>query len=186
VTDTTVNGSKKTKKADRWSAGVIPYAEMGYWLPDYEPKDTDVLCAFRITPQPGVPPEEAGAAVAGESSTATWTVVWTDRLTRYDTYQAKCYRVDAVSGADNQYIAYIAYAIGLFEEGSIANMTSSIIGNVFGFGKQTVALSFIVARPSEEPGFRLERQEAHDRTIHYTLYPYAAGKPHGQRYNGQQ
>jgi hypothetical protein len=83
-------------------------------------------------------------------------------------------------------IAYIAYAIGLFEEGSIANMTSSIIGNVFGFGKQTVALSFIVARPSEEPGFRLERQEAHDRTIHYTLYPYAAGKPHGQRYNGQQ
>ncbi|HEX2297095.1 MAG TPA: hypothetical protein VHH34_01020, partial [Pseudonocardiaceae bacterium] len=29
---------------------------MGYWLPDYEPKDTDVLAAFRITPQPGVPP----------------------------------------------------------------------------------------------------------------------------------
>jgi ribulose-bisphosphate carboxylase small chain len=54
------------------------------------------------------------------------------------------------------------------------------------YGKQTVALSFIVARPSEEPGFRLERQEVHDRTIHYTLYPYAAGKPNGQRYNGQQ
>ncbi|MGH8919421.1 MAG: ribulose-bisphosphate carboxylase large subunit, partial [Actinomycetes bacterium] len=51
------------KKSDRWSAGVIPYAEMGYWEPDYQPKDTDVLCAFRITPQPGVPPEEAGAAV---------------------------------------------------------------------------------------------------------------------------
>ena len=58
--------------ADRWSAGVIPYAEMGYWQPDYVPKDTDILCAFRITPQEGVPPEEAGAAVAGESSTATW------------------------------------------------------------------------------------------------------------------
>jgi ribulose-bisphosphate carboxylase large chain len=60
-------------------------------------------------------------------------VVWTDRLTSYDTYQAKCYRVDAVSGAENQYIAYIAYHIDLFEEGSIANLTSSIIGNVFGF-----------------------------------------------------
>src|SRR6202008_4000577 len=28
---------------------------------------------------------------------------------------------------------YIAYDIDLFEEGSIANLTSSIIGNVFGF-----------------------------------------------------
>src|SRR5260370_38135973 len=81
---------------DRWAAGVIPYAEMGYWEPDYEPKPTDVLCAFRITPQPGVPPEEAGAAVAGESSTATWTVVGTDRLTDHEHYQAKCYRVAPV------------------------------------------------------------------------------------------
>ncbi|EMF57107.1 ribulose 1,5-bisphosphate carboxylase [Streptomyces bottropensis ATCC 25435] len=118
---------------ERWGAGVIPYAEMGYWQPDYEPKPTDILAAFRITPQPGVPPEEAGAAVAGESSTATWTVVWTDRLTAYDHYQAKCYRVDPVPGADDQYIAYIAYELDLFEEGSIANLTSSIIGNVFGF-----------------------------------------------------
>jgi len=123
---------------DRWAAGVIPYAEMGYWEPDYEPKPSDILCAFRITPQPGVPPEEAGAAVAGESSTATWTVVWTDRLTAHEHYQAKCYRVDPVPASagqqgEGQFIAYIAYDIDLFEEGSIANLTSSIIGNVFGF-----------------------------------------------------
>ncbi|NBH05474.1 form I ribulose bisphosphate carboxylase large subunit [Amycolatopsis sp. SID8362] len=117
----------------RWGAGVIPYAEMGYWQPDYEPKATDVLAAFRIAPQDGVPPEEAGAAVAGESSTATWTVVWTDRLTAYDRYQAKCYRVNAVPGRPGEYIAYVAYDLDLFEEGSIANLTSSIIGNVFGF-----------------------------------------------------
>ncbi len=129
--DGKANGSRK--KSDRWSAGVIPYAEMGYWMPDYQPKDTDTICAFRITPQPGVPPEEAAAAVAGESSTATWTVVWTDRLTNYETYQAKAFKVEQVPNAENQYIAYIAYAIDLFEEGSIANMTSSIIGNVFGF-----------------------------------------------------
>ncbi|MQY08245.1 form I ribulose bisphosphate carboxylase large subunit [Actinomadura macrotermitis] len=119
--------------AGRWSAGVIPYAEMGYWRPDYQPKDSDILAAFRITPQPGVPPEEAGAAVAGESSTATWTVVWTDRLTSYENYQAKCYRVEPVPGQEGQFIAYIAYDLDLFEEGSIANLTSSIIGNVFGF-----------------------------------------------------
>ncbi len=112
---------------------MIPYAKMGYWQPDYEPKPTDILAAFRITPQAGVDPVEAGAAVAGESSTATWTVVWTDRLSAYEHYQAKCYRVDPVPTAENQYIAYIAYDIDLFEEGSIANLTSSIIGNVFGF-----------------------------------------------------
>ncbi|MBE2241035.1 MAG: ribulose-bisphosphate carboxylase large subunit, partial [Caldilineaceae bacterium] len=116
----------------RWSAGVTPYAELGYWQPDYEPKETDILCAFRITPQEGVDPVEAAAAVAGESSTATWTVVWTDRLSAYEHYQAKCYRVDPVPGTD-QYIAYIAYDLDLFEEGSIANLTASIIGNVFGF-----------------------------------------------------
>ena len=119
--------------SERWNAGVIPYAEMGYWKPDYEPKDTDVLAAFRITPQPGVPPEEAGAAVAGESSTATWTVVWTDRLSAHETYQAKCYSVEPVPGQPEQFIARIAYDLDLFEEGSIANLTSSIIGNVFGF-----------------------------------------------------
>ncbi|MGD9531330.1 MAG: ribulose-bisphosphate carboxylase large subunit, partial [Pseudonocardia sp.] len=32
-----------------------------------------------------------------------------------------------------QWIAWIAYDLDLFEEGSIANLTSSIIGNVFGF-----------------------------------------------------
>jgi ribulose-bisphosphate carboxylase large chain len=118
---------------DRWTPGVTPYAEMGYWDADYEPKDTDVLAAFRVTPQEGVDPVEAAAAVAGESSTATWTVVWTDRLTSYEHYQAKAYRVDPVPGVPGQYIAYIAYDLDLFEEGSVANLTSSIIGNVFGF-----------------------------------------------------
>ena len=54
------------------------------------------LALFRITPQPGVDPVEAAAAVAGESSTATWTVVWTDLLTACERYRAKAYRVDPV------------------------------------------------------------------------------------------
>jgi ribulose 1,5-bisphosphate carboxylase large subunit-like protein len=60
---------------DRWSAGVLHYAEMGYWQPDYVPKPSDLLAAFRVTPQNGVPPEETGAAVAGESSTGTRVIV---------------------------------------------------------------------------------------------------------------
>src|SRR6476469_9329778 len=122
-----------SEKRDRWASGVTPYAEMGYFDADYQPKDTDVLTAFRITPQPGVDAIEAAAAVAGESSTATWTVVWTDRLTAHENYQAKAYDVSPVPGREGQHIAYIAYDLDLFEEGSIANLTSSIIGNVFGF-----------------------------------------------------
>jgi len=114
-------------------AGVKEYREMGYYDPHYEPKDTDVLALFRVTPQPGVPPEEAAAAVAGESSTATWTVVWTDRLTYLDRYRARAYRVEPVPGNPEQYFAWIAYDLALFEEGSIANLASSIVGNVFGF-----------------------------------------------------
>jgi ribulose-bisphosphate carboxylase large chain len=39
-----------------------------------------------------------------------------------------------VPGSDPpQHIGYIAYDLDLFEEGSIANLSSSIIGNVFGF-----------------------------------------------------
>ena len=131
---TSKEGAPGAPQKSRWAAGVIPYKEMGYWRPDYEPESSDILAAFRITPQAGVDPEEAAAAVAGESSTATWTVVWTDRLTAHDNYQGKAYRVDPVPNTDPpQYIAYIAYKLDLFEEGSVANLTSSIIGNVFGF-----------------------------------------------------
>jgi len=76
--------------------------------------------------------------VAGESSTAP-----DGRLDRpadaHESYQAKAYRVDVVpgtgagTGKEAQYFAYIAYDIILFEEGSIANMTASLIGNVFSF-----------------------------------------------------
>mmetsp|Transcript_25607 Transcript_25607/g.56032 ORF Transcript_25607/g.56032 Transcript_25607/m.56032 type:complete len:491 (+) Transcript_25607:84-1556(+) len=126
--------SERTRiKSDRYESGVIPYAKMGYWDAAYTVKDTDVLALFRITPQPGVDPVEAAAAVAGESSTATWTVVWTDLLTACERYRAKAYRVDPVPNAADQFFSFVAYECDLFEEGSLSNLTASIIGNVFGF-----------------------------------------------------
>jgi ribulose-bisphosphate carboxylase large chain len=126
--------SERTRiKSERYESGVIPYAKMGYWDAAYNVKVNDVLALFRITPQPGVDPVEATAAVAGESSTATWTVVWTDLLTACDVYRAKAYRVDPVPNSPDQFFGYIAYECELFEEGSLANLTASIIGNVFGF-----------------------------------------------------
>lgn len=50
------------------------------------------------------------------------------------------------------------------------------------YRRQTMALSFIVNRPPQEPGFRLERQEAQDRVIRYTLHSYATDRPAGERY----
>ncbi|KAM3204613.1 hypothetical protein P3L10_028022 [Capsicum annuum] len=122
----------ETKASVGFKAGVKEY-KLTYYTPEYQTKDTDILAAFRVTPQPGVPPEEAGAAVAAESSTGTWTTVWTDGLTSLDRYKGRCYRIERVVGEKDQYIAYVAYPLDLFEEGSVTNMFTSIVGNVFGF-----------------------------------------------------
>lgn len=50
------------------------------------------------------------------------------------------------------------------------------------YGRQTTALSFIVNRPAEEPGFRLSRTETQDRRISYSISSYASNKPSGERY----
>ncbi len=49
-------------------------------------------------------------------------------------------------------------------------------------GRQSSRLSFIVNRPAEEPGFRLERQEKADRQVRYTISSYATEQPVGRRY----
>ncbi|MEP7247489.1 MAG: ribulose bisphosphate carboxylase small subunit [Gammaproteobacteria bacterium] len=49
-------------------------------------------------------------------------------------------------------------------------------------GFETVRLSFLVQRPSVEPGFRLERTEGAGRTIRYTMRSYATDRPVGSRY----
>ncbi|WP_310426608.1 ribulose-bisphosphate carboxylase large subunit, partial [Chamaesiphon sp. VAR_48_metabat_135_sub] len=122
----------QTQAKTGYKAGVQDY-RLTYYTPDYTPKDTDLLAAFRMTPQPGVPAEEAAAAVAAESSTGTWTTVWTDLLTDLDRYKGRCYHIEPVQGEDNQYFCFIAYPLDLFEEGSVTNMLTSLVGNVFGF-----------------------------------------------------
>lgn len=118
--------------SEKYQAGVRLYAT-DYYVPDYVPMNTDLLCAFRIQPKSGVDIVEAAAAVAAESSTGTWTEVWSNQLTSIDYYKAKVYRIEGD-------VAYIAYPMDLFEENSIVNIMSSIVGNVFGF-KAVSALS---------------------------------------------
>jgi ribulose-bisphosphate carboxylase small chain len=49
-------------------------------------------------------------------------------------------------------------------------------------GVESIAMSFIVNRPAQEPGFGLVRQEAEGRNIRYTVHSYATDKPETQRY----
>lgn len=50
-------------------------------------------------------------------------------------------------------------------------------------GRETIALSFLVQRPPDEPGFRLDRQTRPGRTYGYGMHAYAADRPHGERYH---
>jgi ribulose-bisphosphate carboxylase small chain len=49
-------------------------------------------------------------------------------------------------------------------------------------GVESIAMSFIVNRPAQEPGFGLVRQEVDGRSIRYTVHSYATDKPEAQRY----
>ena len=52
----------ETKTGTGFQAGVKDY-RLTYYTPDYQVSETDILAAFRMTPQPGVPPEECGACL---------------------------------------------------------------------------------------------------------------------------
>jgi ribulose-bisphosphate carboxylase large chain len=94
--------------------------------------------------------------------------VWSNALTDLEKYKARCYRVDGD-------LAFIAYPIDLFEEGSVVNMMSSLVGNVFGF-KAVTALRLVDLRipfalvktfPGPPTGIANERARlgTHDRPL---------------------
>jgi ribulose-bisphosphate carboxylase large chain len=120
------------KAGSGFKVGVKDY-RLTYYTSEYVVKDTDILAAFRMTPQPEVPLEEVGAVVVVKSSTSTWTTVWIDGLTSLNRYKGRCYDIEHVAREENQYIAYVAYPSNFFEEGSVTNLFTSIVGNVFGF-----------------------------------------------------
>ena len=66
-----------------------------------------------------------------------------------------------------------------------ANTTGYIKMNGFdaSIGTESCVMSFIVQRPTYEPGFYLSRQEHSGRMIRYTINSYSTqGKPSGERY----
>ena len=43
------------------------------------------------------------------------------------TFQGAPHGIELVSGEENQYIAYVAYPLDLFEEGSVTNILTSVM-----------------------------------------------------------
>ena len=90
---------------------------------DYKPEVDDVICDFHVEPL-GIELDEAAGGVAAESSIGTWT-----ELTTMKRYVEKLHAtVFQIQGNDVK----IAYPIQLFERGNMANILSSVAGNVFG------------------------------------------------------
>ena len=50
------------------------------------------------------------------------------------------------------------------------------------YGWESVRISFLVNRPKNEDGFRLDRSEAQGRVQRYTTRAYATDRPEGKRY----
>ncbi|KAF9619780.1 hypothetical protein IFM89_009302 [Coptis chinensis] len=102
----------KTKASVGFKAGVKDY-KLTYYTPQYTPKDTDTLAAFRVTPQPEF--HRRSGAAENRIFYSTWTTVWTDGLTSLDRYKGRCYDIKPVAGEENQYICYVAYPLDLLK-----------------------------------------------------------------------
>jgi len=91
---------------------------------NYEPAESDLICAFMVEPSEGMPMEEVVGRVASESSNGTWTEVTTMKP-RIRKLSAKAFKIDG-------YHVNVAYPVNLFEPGNMPQIFSSIAGNIFG------------------------------------------------------
>jgi ribulose-bisphosphate carboxylase large chain len=90
----------------------------------YTPKSNELLCLFRLEPAAGFEIEDAAGRVASESSVGTWTKL-TTMPPRVRGLMAKAYEIQGN-------LVKIAYPPLLFENGNMAQILSSIAGNIFG------------------------------------------------------
>jgi len=90
----------------------------------YTPQSNELICLFRLEPAEGFGIEDAAGRVASESSVGTWTEL-TSMPSRVRRLMAKAYEIEGN-------LVKIAYPPSLFENGNMAQVLSSIAGNIFG------------------------------------------------------
>ncbi|MFH1685265.1 MAG: type III ribulose-bisphosphate carboxylase [Candidatus Micrarchaeota archaeon] len=90
----------------------------------YKPSKDDLVCLFYFEPIAGMTKKEVAGRIASESSTGTWTTLYT-LPPRMKKLEATAFQISG------NYVK-IAYPIGLWEEGNICQLLSGIAGNIFG------------------------------------------------------
>lgn len=92
--------------------------------PHYSPAKDDLVCLFYFEPAEGISRNEAAGRIASESSTGTWTTLFT-MPPRMKKLQATAFDFDGN-------FVKIAYPLDLWEEGNAVQLLSGIAGNIFG------------------------------------------------------
>ncbi len=90
----------------------------------YKPKANDLKVLYYFEPDKGITKEDAIGRIASESSTGTWTTLFT-MPPRMKKLMATAYRVDG------NYV-HVAYPLDLWERGNMPQLLSGIAGNIFG------------------------------------------------------
>ncbi len=92
---------------------------------DYTPTDDEIVAVFKAVPAEGMSMDDIAGRIASESSVGTWTTLTTLKP-HIRKLMAKAYVV-----RDDGLIK-VAYPLDLFELGSIPQLFSSVLGNIFG------------------------------------------------------
>jgi len=91
---------------------------------DHTPGADELVALYYFQPAAGISKKEAVGRIASESSTGTWTTLFT-LPPRMRELQAKAFEIE------ENYVK-IAYPLALWEEGNASQLLSGIAGNVFG------------------------------------------------------
>ncbi|MFC7154785.1 type III ribulose-bisphosphate carboxylase [Halomarina halobia] len=90
---------------------------------EYDPADSDLVCAFRVEPAADMSMEAAASRVASESSNGTWAELQVEGSVT--DLSATAFAIDGDE-------IRVAYPEELFEPGSMAQVLSCIAGNIMG------------------------------------------------------
>jgi ribulose-bisphosphate carboxylase large chain len=91
---------------------------------EYTPARDELICLYYFEPASGISREEAAGRIASESSTGTWTTLFS-LPPRMKDLQATAHNIEG------NYVQ-IAYPLALWEEGNASQLLSGIAGNIFG------------------------------------------------------
>nr|VDD88744.1 RuBisCO long chain, Form III-b [uncultured archaeon] len=91
---------------------------------DYKPAKDDLKVLFYFEPSKGISPKEAAGRIASESSTGTWTTLFT-MPKRMQALEAKVFEIQGN-------YCKVAYPLDLWEKGNAPQLLSGIAGNIYG------------------------------------------------------